>query len=219
MLLGIHQNRQMRFFRRKPAQADAPPQWIIVGLGNPGPEYRGTRHNVGFDVVDLIAAHNGIKLNKGRSRALVGTGSIGGVAVMLVKPMTYMNLSGQSVAPLMRNSGLKPERVLVIADDLDLDVGTVKMRLKGSAGGHNGHKSLIASLGSQEYPRIKIGIGKVSRDQTVDYVLSGFDRGERALIDEAIEASAEAGELAVAKGIEDALNRIAKFNGRGGAEC
>lgn len=133
---------------------------------------------------------------------------------MLVKPMTFMNLSGQSVGPLARGAGLKPERVLVVADDLDLATGTVKMRLKGSAGGHNGHKSLIASLQSQEYPRIKIGIGKVARNATIGHVLGGFDREERALIDEAIEASAEACERAISRSIEDALTFISEFNRR-----
>ena len=195
-------------FRRKP-KLTVQPEWLIVGLGNPGQGYRGTRHNVGFEVVDLIASRNGIKLDRGHHRAFVGTGSIGGVPVLLVKPLTYMNLAGQSVGPLMRSVGLKPERVLVIADDLDLPVGKVKMKLKGSAGGHNGHKSLIAALHSQEYPRIKIGIGKVSRMETIDHVLSVFDADERPDIDNAVALAADAAEAVASKSVETGLNRLA----------
>lgn len=195
-------------FRRKPKPA-VQPEWLVVGLGNPGQGYRGTRHNVGFEVIDSLASRNGIKLDRGRHRALTGSGSISGVPVLLVKPLTFMNLSGQSVAPLMRSANLKPERVLVIADDLDLPVGKVKMRLKGSAGGHNGHKSLIAALHSQEYPRIKIGIGKVSRLETIDHVLSRFDEDERDLIDAAIELAVESAERVVSQNVEAGLNYLA----------
>ncbi len=212
--MSIFQNSLMRLFRRGAPEPEIPPQWLVVGLGNPGPEYRGTRHNVGFDVIDLLASKNRIKLNRGMKKGLVGTGLIEGVPVMLVKPMTFMNLSGQAVAPLAKQAGLKPERVLVVADDLDLAVGVVKMRLNGSAGGHNGHKSLIASLQSQEYPRIKIGIGKGPRGETINHVLGGFNKEDRAAVDEAIEASAEACELAVGKGVEGALNFIAEYNRR-----
>lgn len=204
----------MRLFRRKPPEPEPPPQWLVVGLGNPGPEYRGTRHNLGFDVIDVIASKNRIKLNRGMKKGLVGTGLIEGVQVMLVKPMTFVNLSGQAVAPLARQAGLKPERILVVADELDLELGVVKMRLKGSAGGHNGHKSLIASLQSQDYPRIKIGIGKGPRGATISHVLGGFNKEEREIVDGAIEASAEACELAVGKGIESALNFVAEYNRR-----
>jgi PTH1 family peptidyl-tRNA hydrolase len=198
-------------FRKKPAPITAAPEWMIVGLGNPGGEYKGTRHNVGFEVIDRIASQNKAKLDKGRSRALTGMANIGGVSVLLVKPLTYMNLSGQSVAPLAKAFNLKPERILVIADDLDLNTGRVKMKLKGSAGGHNGHKSLISAIG-MDYPRIKIGIGSVSRNHTIDHVLSSFEREERPLIDEAVQVATEACELAVTQGINGALNRIALFN-------
>ncbi|HEY3782591.1 MAG TPA: aminoacyl-tRNA hydrolase [Fimbriimonadaceae bacterium] len=197
-------------FRKKPAPIIAP-EWMIVGLGNPGGEYKGTRHNVGFEVIDRIAAQNRAKLDKGRNRALTGTANLGGVSVLLVKPLTYMNLSGQSVGPLARTFNLKPDRILVVADDLDLETGRVKMKLKGSAGGHNGHKSLIGAIG-MEYPRIKIGIGHVNRNHTIDHVLSSFDRDERPLIDEAVQLAAEACELACTQGINAALNRIALSN-------
>jgi PTH1 family peptidyl-tRNA hydrolase len=151
-------------------------------------------------------------MDKGKQRELVGSGTIGNVPVMLVKPMTYMNLSGQSVAPLARAAGLKPDRVLVVADDLDLGLGTVRLKTKGSAGGHNGHKSLISSLGSQDYPRIKIGIEKVDRRETIDHVLGGFSPAEREVVDSAIEAAARAVELIVSQKMENALNYLGEFN-------
>jgi peptidyl-tRNA hydrolase, PTH1 family len=196
---------------RKKTEPTIPPEWMLVGLGNPGGEYKGTRHNVGFEVIDRIASQNSAKLDKGRSRALTGMAKIGGVSVLLVKPLTYMNLSGQSVGPLARTFNIKPENILVVADDLDLRTGRVKMKLKGSAGGHNGHKSLIAAIG-MDYPRVKIGIGHSSRGHTIDHVLSNFDREERPLIDEAVQLAAEACELACTQGINAALNRIALFN-------
>lgn len=197
-------------FRRRPPEPSSPPEWLIVGLGNPGPEYKNTRHNVGFDVIDKVAAKNRIKLDKGRNRALVGRGRIGDHEVMLVKPLTWMNNSGQAVGPLSRSAGVKPDHILVITDDLDLKLGQVKLKLKGSAGGHNGHKSIIAAIG-QDYPRIKIGIDKVSKFETIDHVLSKFDPDEREIIDSAIDVAVEASELAVKQGINAALNRIAAY--------
>ena len=148
----------MNFFRHQP---QVEPAWLIVGLGNPGPEYRGTRHNLGFELIDRLAELHKIKLDKSKHRARFGLGAIDGHPVALVKPMTYVNLSGQAVAPLMRDFRLKPERVLVVADETDLHLGRIRLKPKGSAGGHNGHKSLIASLQTTEYPRLRIGIGRV----------------------------------------------------------
>ncbi len=150
------------------------PEWMIVGLGNPGPEYRGTRHNVGFEVIDKIADKYRIKLDRSKHRARYGFGLMGETPVVFVKPLTYMNLSGQAVAPLAKEYSIKPERILVIADDLDLPLGKNRLRAQGSSGGHNGHKSLIHSLGTQEYPRLKIGIGSVDRSKTIDHVLGAF---------------------------------------------
>lgn len=190
----------MFFKRPKPGVL---PEWIIVGLGNPGGEYSGTRHNVGFETLDRIAVRNRIKLDRSKHRARFGVGTIGDTAVGLVKPLTYMNLSGQAVAPFAREWNVAPERVLVVADDLDLAVGVVKVRRSGSAGGHNGHKSLIQLLRSQDYPRIKIGIGKAG--ETIDHVLSRFDQNERKMIDEAIAKAVKAAEIAVNEGIEAAM--------------
>ncbi len=176
-------------FRKKAAPA-LPPEWLVVGLGNPGAEYRGTRHNVGFEVVERLAKIAGVKLDRGRQRAMVAQATLGGHGVLLVKPLTYMNLSGQAVAPLAKQAGIKPERVLVIADDLDLPLGKLRYRAEGSAGGHNGHKSLIQSLGTQAYPRIKIGIGR--GEETIDHVLSTFTQNERPTVDSAVETTAQA---------------------------
>ena len=193
---------------RKRQTAHLPPEWLIVGLGNPGPEYRGTRHNVGFEAIDRIAERHRIKLDKSKHSARYGIGVIDGTTVAIVKPLTFMNLSGRSVAPLMREFGLKPEQVLAIADDLDLVVGRVRLKPKGSAGGHNGHKSLIQLLGTQDYPRIKIGIGSVDRDSTVDHVLGPFNPEERSVIDAALTRTVLGVETLVHSGLERALNVV-----------
>lgn len=188
----------------------------MVGLGNPGPEYAGTRHNVGFEVVELLAVRHRIKLDQAQHQARLGLGMIGSVGVALVKPLTYMNRSGRSVAPLARRYGIKPDRILVIADDLDLPTGKVRLRAKGSAGGHNGHKSLIESLGTIEYPRIKIGIGR-PKDQAVDHVLSKFHPDERQTVKEAIELAADVVESVLGDGLEKAISRFPSGNSGNGA--
>ncbi len=200
-------------FRKKPV-FQAAPTAMIVGLGNPGAEYRGTRHNVGFDVIDRLALARKAKMNSSRHRALTTTVEIAGVGVLLVKPLTFMNLSGQAVAPLAKQFGIPLDRILVVADDLDLTTGKLRLKLQGSAGGHNGHKSLIASLRSDEYPRVKIGIGKVDKSSTIDHVLSPFDREERDLIQRSLETAAEVCEEFVAHGYDSALRLIASHNQR-----
>lgn len=184
---------------------------MVVGLGNPGAEYKGTRHNVGFDVVELLASRHRIKVDRGRQRAMVGVGQIEGVPCVLAKPLTFMNLSGQSVAPLMRHFGLTPARVLVIADDLDLPVGKIRLREKGGSGGHNGHKSLSQALGTQDYPRIRVGIGNTD-DATIDHVLSRFKPEERVDIDRALGIVAEVVEMVVSGQWEAALVKVASEN-------
>lgn len=199
-------------FRRKPPEPTLPVEWMIVGLGNPGPEYRGTRHNVGFDVIDALASRHRIRVDRGKQRSLVGTGTIDGVSCALVKPLTFMNLSGQAVAPLARQMGVPPARILVVADDLDLAVARIRLREKGGSGGHNGHKSLIHSLGTQDYPRIRIGIGNPD-EPTVDHVLSRFTPEERVDIDRAIQAAVGIVELVVSGSWQLALIEANKQKG------
>jgi PTH1 family peptidyl-tRNA hydrolase len=198
-------------FRRKPPSPTTI-EWMIVGLGNPGPEYRGTRHNVGFAVVEYLAEKHKIKLNRGRNKAIVGTGEVAGHSVALIKPMTFMNLSGQAVGPLARQFNLKPSHVLVVADDLDLPIGKLRLRSKGSAGGHNGHKSVAQYLQTSEYPRLKVGIDSVEKGRTIDHVLSTFDRGEMDCIDDAIRASAQVCEVVVSGTWAEALRIVESHN-------
>lgn len=181
---------------------------VIVGLGNPGKKYENTRHNVGFAAIDYIAAKEGININTGKHKALVGTGYIDGVKVLLVKPQTFMNLSGESLRPIMDFYKLEPEDFLVIFDDIDLDVGRIRIRRKGSAGGHNGIKSIISHLGSMEFPRIKIGVGaKPAGYDLADYVLGHFTRADQEILEERFEDVYDAAKLIVGDDITEAMNR------------
>src|SRR5947207_4556565 len=191
-------------FRR----ATMPVRHVVVGLGNPGPEYAGTRHNVGFMVVDRLASRHRISVKSNQHGARVGQGEIAGEPVALVKPLTFMNLSGRAVAPLVNRHSLQPADLLVVYDDADLPVGKIRVRARGSAGGHGGLKSIIASVGSSEFPRIRIGIGRSSGGDLVDHVLSGFRGSERELIEHAIERATDAVEYALAQGVEAAMNRF-----------
>lgn len=176
---------------------------MIVGLGNPGPEYRGTRHNVGFEVIEKLAAKHKVKLTTFKSHANYTTWETEHHAVLLVKPMTFMNLSGKAVAALARQYSLLPDNIIVIADDLDLETGVCKMKPKGGSGGHNGHKSIIASLGTDEYPRIKIGIGKSG--ETVEHVLSKFHTDEKSLVTDAVTCAVETCEEFCRNGVDAAM--------------
>lgn len=194
-------------FRRKPSQP-INVEWVIAGLGNPGPEYARTRHNVGFDFIEELAKKHRIKIDRAKHRARIGTGEIDGVGVALVMPMTFMNLSGQSLGPVLREYGIKPDHLLVIADELDFPVGKIQMKPKGSSAGHNGHKSIIQSLGTEEYPRLRIGINSDRRNETVDFVLSRFHPEERVDINQAIELGIRGIEAMVSDGVERALNVV-----------
>ncbi len=181
---------------------------VIVGLGNPGKKYENTRHNIGFAAIDYIAEKEGININTGKHKALVGTGYIDGVKVLLVKPQTFMNLSGESLRPIMDFYKLEPEDFLVIFDDIDLDVGRIRVRRKGSAGGHNGMKSIISHLGSMEFPRIKIGVGaKPAGYDLADYVLGHFTRADQEILEERLEDVYDAAKLIVGDDITEAMNR------------
>jgi len=180
---------------------------LIVGLGNPGREYQGTKHNVGFAAIDILARRHGIHVRSRRNKALVGEGSIGGVPVILAKPRTFMNLSGQALGGLVRRCRLDLSDIVVICDDVNLPVGRLRVKAGGSAGGHKGLRSIIHSLGTQEFARIRIGIGPPSGDM-VDYVLSRFRKAERRIVSEVVGRAADAAETILTTGIEQAMNRF-----------
>jgi PTH1 family peptidyl-tRNA hydrolase len=179
---------------------------LVVGLGNPGPEYEGTRHNVGFDLVDRLARETGAKWSKEHKfRAKVALLPGG---VVLAKPLTYMNLSGNAVARLLRHHRLGPSRLLVVYDDTALPVGSLRFRAGGSAGGHNGIKSIIASLGGEAFPRLRLGIGPAPPgEELVDFVLGRFSPEERVEVEKILEIAAEGVSYALSAGLEAAMNR------------
>ncbi|MGE5702350.1 MAG: aminoacyl-tRNA hydrolase [Clostridia bacterium] len=182
---------------------------VIIGLGNPGKKYEETRHNVGFMAIDKISESWGIPVQQEKFRALVGEGRVGMEKVLLVKPLTYMNLSGESAAEILKFYKLVPDDIFVIYDDLDLPVGQLRLRKQGSAGGHNGIKSLIAHLGTQEFKRAKIGISRPLPGRSVsDYVLSEFSKSERPLIDEAIETTVKASTMWISETFDKVMNHI-----------
>lgn len=193
-------------FRRKP-KPQIQPEWLIVGLGNPGGEYDGTRHNIGFEVIKELSSRHKIKCDQRRLKAHYGVGMLSGTGVVLARPMTFVNLSGQAVANLLDHFNLKPERLVVVYDDMDLDLGRVRIKPKGGPGTHNGMKSIISSLRSEEFPRIRIGIGSPSVTG-VDHVLSRFHRDELPAILDAVKRAADGCELIVTQGIDAAMNRI-----------
>ncbi|MBP3620771.1 MAG: aminoacyl-tRNA hydrolase [Lachnospiraceae bacterium] len=183
---------------------------IIVGLGNPTREYEGTRHNVGFSVIYAISDKYNIKVDTKKHKALIGKGIIEGEKVILAMPQTYMNLSGESVRELIDYYKCDNEDVIVIYDDISLDVGKLRIRAKGSAGGHNGIKSIISHLGTQEFPRIKVGVGeKPARMDLADYVLGRFSKEEQPLIRESADKASDAVALMLREDISAAMN---KFN-------
>ena len=181
--------------------------FLIAGLGNPSSRYEKTRHNIGFDVIDAVSDRYNIEV-KEKAKALCGSGFIEGQKVLLVKPQTYMNLSGDSISALTNFYKLDPAReLIVIYDDISLDPGNIRIRKKGSAGGHNGVKDIIAKIGTDQFPRIKVGVGaKPENWDLADYVLSRFSQGERRLVDEAAAESVEALALMVQGRIEEAMN-------------
>ena len=186
--------------------------YIIVGLGNPTRKYEGTKHNVGFDTIDYLVDEYGIPSSGLGHKAMYGKGMIAGQKVILAKPMTYMNLSGESVRELVNYYKIDPEEELIVVyDDISLDVGHLRIRTKGSAGGHNGIKNIIAHLGTQEFPRIKIGVGaKPPRMDLADYVLSRFSAEDRRVMETAFKDAAQAAQVLIEEGPDAAMNA---FNG------
>lgn len=182
--------------------------YMIAGLGNPGKKYEKTRHNMGFDCADILAKRLDIKLKASRFNARVGKGAAPGAGrILLVKPYTFMNASGDAIVPLLKYYKIKPEHLIVIYDDTDLAAGTIRVRAKGSAGSHNGMKSVVAELGTENFPRVRIGIGKRPEGtDMVNFVLGRFSPSERDLIDRAIEDAADAVLDILENGPEHAMN-------------
>lgn len=182
--------------------------YIIVGLGNPTKEYEGTRHNVGFEVIDRLADKYSISVDAKKHRAYIGKGMIAGQKVILVKPQTYMNLSGESVRSLLDYYKIdEEEELLVVYDDISLDNGQIRIRAKGSAGGHNGIKNIIAHLGGQVFPRIKVGVGeKPPKYDLADYVLGHFSKAEQELMEEGYDKAIHAIELILQDEMNEAMN-------------
>ena len=182
---------------------------LIIGLGNPDRRYRQTRHNIGWEVIDRVARRLGVAVDQEEGWAIAGGGTIGRQRVLLAKSQTYVNLSGTAVADLRRRHRLKLSDLLVIVDDLDLPLGRLRLRPGGSHGGHNGVRSIIDALGSDAFPRLRVGIGRPPEGMDpADFVLTPFTKEERATVDEALDRAAEAVETVVREGLPAAMNRF-----------
>jgi PTH1 family peptidyl-tRNA hydrolase len=194
-----------------------PADLLVVGLANPGAEYEGTRHNVGGEVVRLLAERHGVTLRKSRERATVGEVNVGGKRLTLAVPLTYMNLSGEAVAPLVRRHGIDdPHRLVIVHDELDLPVGRLKVKLGGGLAGNNGLKSVKAHLHTDDFARIRIGIGKPpGRAEGVDHVLKRPSKRDRAELDVVVAEAADAVEVILGEGVAVAMNR---YNTRSDAD-
>lgn len=181
--------------------------YVIAGLGNPGKKYENTRHNMGFITVDQLAIKHDIKVDKLKFKALVGEGRIADQKVLLVKPQTYMNLSGESIRQIMHFYKLDPEKLIVIYDDIDIELGALRIRKFGSAGTHNGMKSVVYQLQSDRFPRIRIGIGSQKKGDLVDFVIGGFSKEEVPVLEETVTKAVSAIECILAEDVDIAMNR------------
>lgn len=182
--------------------------YLIVGLGNPGKKYELTRHNIGFEVVDLLSKALDIPVNKTKFKALIGEGRIGTEKVVLAKPQTFMNLSGEAVIAMMHFYNVDPEHLIVIYDDIDTAPGKIRIRKKGSAGTHNGMRNIIYLLKRDDFPRVRIGIGKQIHGDLADYVLSRFSKEELPMMGEAIDKAKDSVLAIVEKNVDDAMNQF-----------
>ena len=185
-------------------------KWLVVFLGNPGLKYEHTRHNAGFMTADAIEKAKGVKINRSRFKALTATVDMGGESVLLMKPQTYMNLSGEAVSQAVKFYKIAPEHVIVVSDEMSLPIGKLRIRVKGSAGGHNGLKNIIAHLGTDSFPRIRLGVGAPPHPDydVADWVLSAFRGKDLEDMNEAAKRAAEAIECYVLHGPERAMNRF-----------
>ncbi len=184
---------------------------LVVGLGNPGSEYKKTKHNVGFRAVELLAEDLNIEINRLKFRGLIGEGNFNGEKILLLKPLTYMNLSGQSVSEVMKFYKLEKSDIIILYDDIDIKMGSIRIREKGSAGGHNGIKSIISCIGTDEFMRIKIGIGgDYKYFDLADYVLAPFSKSEEPIIEDGIKMAEESVKIILKDGISKAMNQMNK---------
>lgn len=179
--------------------------YIIAGLGNPGSKYENTRHNMGFKAIDAMASEFGIDVNRAKFKGLIGEGRIGSEKVILLKPQTYMNLSGQSVREIMNFYKIPEENLIVIYDDFDLPIGSIRVRKSGGPGTHNGMKSVVQELGSRKFPRVRVGIGS-SDGSTIQFVIGKVGKDEQQILNEAAESAASAAADIIRIGIENAMN-------------
>ncbi|GAB6168590.1 aminoacyl-tRNA hydrolase [Clostridium carnis] len=184
--------------------------FLIVGLGNPGKEYEKTRHNIGFEVIDYLSDKYNIELNRIKFKGVYGEGFIKNKKVILLKPTTYMNLSGESIREVANFYKMSEEEIIVIYDDISLEVGKLRIREKGSAGGHNGIKSILLNLSTDVFPRVKIGVGQPKKD-LVSHVLGKFSKEEEEVLKESIQASALAVEIILEQNTKEAMNKLNGF--------
>lgn len=183
--------------------------YLIIGLGNPENEYKNTRHNMGFDTINILAEKYNIQMNKNKFDAITGEGTIEGEKIILVKPQTYMNLSGKSAIQFVNFYKLDLNKVIVIYDDMDIDVGKIKLRKKGGAGSHNGMKSMVEELGSEEFPRVRVGIGKPKfANDSINYVIGAIPDEEKKILKESVRTAGEAICEVIKSGIDIAMNRF-----------
>lgn len=195
------------FFKKKRASVK-PPEYVIVGLGNPGRDYEMTRHNAGFLTIDVLSQRHGIKLNDIRHKGIAGWGMINNARVMLFKPQTFMNRSGESLYSIVENYGLSLDKIIVIYDDIDLTVGKLRIRPSGSAGTHNGMRSIIHMLKQDSFPRIRIGIGPKSKNKSLaDFVLSEFALEDGETVTEVLNRAADGVETIITSGVQMAMSR------------
>lgn len=187
------------------------PTWLIVCLGNPGAKYANTRHNAGFMAADVLERKYNVKINKIKFKALTAVADIGGQAALLMKPQTYMNLSGEAVGEAARFYKIAPDHIIVISDEMSLAAGKMRIRRKGSAGGHNGLKNIIAHLGTDAFPRIRIGVGAPApsddHEEVIDWVIGSVPKAELKLIEETAAKAAEACACYITNGPDQAMNR------------